>query len=67
MAQTFKFTGAGEGIPGLPHEVTLEEAQASGLERELQAAIASGAYQENHPKPARVERAAPGVGREESD
>jgi hypothetical protein len=39
----------GDGIPGLPHEVTDEEAKALGVFETLQAAIKSGAYVEVKP------------------
>ncbi len=41
----YKFVGEGLGIPGLPHEITEEEAQALGLTELLQAAVANGNYQ----------------------
>jgi hypothetical protein len=42
----FRFCGNdGEGIPGLPHLVSMGEAQALGLLDALQAALANGNYQ----------------------
>lgn len=40
----YKFIKNGDGIPGLPHEITDEQAKAQGLEPLLKAAIAAGAY-----------------------
>lgn len=37
-------TSRGAGVPGLPHEVTEEQAQALGLADVLKAAIANGSY-----------------------
>lgn len=39
----------GDGIPGLPHVVTLEEAKALGMENTLQAAIERGLYKKEKP------------------
>ena len=46
MSRSFRFMGDGLGIPGLPHEITAEEAKALGVEDILAAAVARGAYQE---------------------
>lgn len=40
------FCGEGEGIPGLPREVTLAEAEALGLTDTLTAALLGGTYRE---------------------
>ena len=50
MTRTFKFTGAGEGIPGLAHEVTDDQAKALGLGDVLKSAIANGSYAEVKPE-----------------
>lgn len=42
----YKFVGDGVGVPGLPHEITREEAQQLGVEEILDAAIANGNYVE---------------------
>jgi len=41
---TYKFIGEGEGVPGLPHEITDEEAAKAGLVDLLKQAIANGNY-----------------------
>lgn len=46
MARRYRFIGEGAGVPGLPHEITDEEALQSGLSEVLQAAIANGNYAE---------------------
>ena len=40
----YAFVGEGEGIPGLPHELTIAEAEASGMADILAAAIERGTY-----------------------
>ncbi len=40
----YKYIGDGAGIPGLPHEITDEEAAERGLSALLQDAIKAGAY-----------------------
>lgn len=42
----YKFVGKGLGVPGLPHEITDEQAKAAGLADLLKAAVAAGNYQE---------------------
>lgn len=44
--RTFRYCGAGAGIPGLPHELTEDEARALGVRDVLDAALANGSYQE---------------------
>ncbi len=46
MATSYRFIGAGAGIPGLPHEVSDEQARELGLEETLRAAMAAGTYEE---------------------
>ncbi len=41
----YRFCGNGQGIPGLPHEVTSAQAAELGLLEVLQAAIQNGNYQ----------------------
>lgn len=41
---TYEFCGEGLGIPGLPHQVTTEDAQALGVVDTLRAALANGSY-----------------------
>jgi len=50
MTRTFKFTGVGEGIPGLAHEVTDDQAKALGLGEVLRSAVANGSYSEVKPE-----------------
>lgn len=50
MSKKYKFNlKFGDGIPGLAHEVTDEEAEAAGLGEALKAAIKSGVYVEMKP------------------
>jgi hypothetical protein len=42
--QVFIYCGADMGIAGLPHQVTLKEAEERGLLAELEAAIKNGSY-----------------------
>lgn len=45
----YKYIGEGAGVPGLPHEITEEQAQARGLSELLRAAIENGSYIEIKP------------------
>jgi hypothetical protein len=45
----FYFQGPGLGIPGLPHQVSLAQADALGRRIDLEAAIMSGIYQSQEP------------------
>jgi hypothetical protein len=49
MGKRYRFIGEGAGVPGLPHELTDEEARALGVEELLQAALANGNYVEMTP------------------
>ena len=42
----YVFVGDGLGVPGLPHEVTQEQAEADGVGTQLAACIAAGMYVE---------------------
>lgn len=42
----FQYVGEGLGVPGLPHEVTDEDAKRDGLEALLAEAIKNGSYVE---------------------
>lgn len=44
----YKFVGQGDGVPGLPHEVSEAEAKALGAADLLAEAIKSGAYIEKN-------------------
>jgi hypothetical protein len=45
-AVTYRFRGNGLGVPGLPHELTREQAEKDGILDQLDAAIAAGVYQQ---------------------
>jgi hypothetical protein len=47
----YKYVGDGAGVPGLPHEISDEEAQAQGFGELLKAAIANGSYVAADPTP----------------
>ena len=40
----YKYTGDGAGIPGLPHEITDEQAKKLGVKDTLAAAVVAGSY-----------------------
>lgn len=42
--QVFVFVGEGEGVPGLPHRLTMEEAKELKVDDLLEQAIANGIY-----------------------
>lgn len=42
--KTYIYVGGGDGIPGLPHQITDQQAAAEGLTELLNSAIDSGAY-----------------------
>jgi hypothetical protein len=42
----YKFIGAGMGVPGLPHEITDEQAKADGVDKLLDQAVTLGLYEE---------------------
>ena len=44
--KNYKYNGTESGIPGLPHEISDEQAKADGLTDLLNDAIASGVYVE---------------------
>jgi len=55
MPKKYKYDAKrGAGIPGLPHEVTDEQAAHLGLAELLKEAVKNGAYQEIKEKPAQV-------------
>lgn len=47
----YKFVGDGAGVPGLPHEISDEEAEALGVADILKAAIENGRYVPLPPDP----------------
>ena len=55
------FNGDGIGIPGLPHEITKDEANAAGVGDILAAAIKAGRYKQVRP-PRKTKQAAPTKG-----
>lgn len=60
MGKRYRFVGEGAGVPGLPHELTEDEARALGVEMLLMEALKTGTYEEvkppKGPKPAAQER-----------
>jgi len=50
VSKRYRYVGAGLGVPGLPHELTEEEAKAAGLEHLLADALKAGTYEEVKPK-----------------
>jgi hypothetical protein len=50
----YRFCGNGQGIPGLPHEVTAIQAKELGVLDVLQAAILNGNYEPVKPSAALV-------------
>lgn len=48
----YRFCGTGQGIPGLPHEVTVKQAEDLGLLEVLQAAVQNGNYRQVQTTPA---------------
>lgn len=57
--KTFTFIGGGDGVPGLPHEITDEQAQAEGLNDMLKCAVEAGVYVEKKAeaeKPAKTKK-----------
>jgi len=45
----YKYVGEGAGVPGLPHEISDEDAEALGVTQLLADAIANGSYLEDKP------------------
>ena len=45
---------SGDGVPGLPHEITDQQAKEQGLTALLQAAVDNGTYKEKPAKAAKV-------------
>lgn len=45
----YKYVGDGMGVPGLPHEISDEEAQALGVVELLNEAVKNGSYVEVKP------------------
>lgn len=45
----FLFVGSGAGVPGLPHELTDDEARELGVEKILDEAVKTGTYKEVKP------------------
>lgn len=46
MSGQYRFVGEGAGVPGLPHELTDEEARRLGVEALLMEALKTGTYRE---------------------
>lgn len=47
--KTYIYIGGGEGVPGLPHEITQSQAKALGVLDILKDAIKNGNYAEKEP------------------
>lgn len=45
----YRYVGDGEGIPGLPHEISDDEAAELGVSEILKAALENGSYVEEKP------------------
>jgi hypothetical protein len=43
----YKYVGDGAGVPGLPHEISDEEAESLGITELLKAAVENGSYVED--------------------
>ncbi len=57
--KTYIFIGVGDGVPGLAHEITEEQAKAQGVESLLMDAVTSGVYVEKqavNEKPAKTKK-----------
>jgi len=50
VSKRYHYVGAGLGVPGLPHEISDEEAKSAGLEQLLADALKAGTYEEVKPK-----------------
>lgn len=55
MNKKYRFVGEGMGVPGLPHEVTDEEAAALGMSEILDEAVKNGSYVEVEGQRSKVE------------
>lgn len=44
LNQRYRFAGDGLGVPGLPHEVSMQEAIELGVKELLEGAVKNGAY-----------------------
>jgi hypothetical protein len=40
----FRYVGSGQGVPGLPHEITDQEAKGLGVDQLLRDAVKAGTY-----------------------
>ena len=50
----YKYVGPGQGVPGLPHEVSTKEAKDLGLADVLKECVEAGLYKESKGKPKEV-------------
>jgi len=64
MSKVFVYVEGLAGIPGLPHEISEDDARAKGLDELLKAAIERGAYIEKKSKPERKQKATPAKDKE---
>ena len=49
MNKKYRYKGSGRGVPGLPHEITDEQAKRLGVEGLLQEALKAKTYKEVKP------------------
>ncbi len=56
MGKKFRFVGPGQGVPGLPHEISEEEAENLGVVELLADALDAGTFEEIR-KPAAKKKA----------
>ena len=50
MSKRYRYVGAGLGVPGLPHELSGDEADELGVSDILAEALKAGIYEEVKPK-----------------
>lgn len=50
----YRYVGSGQGVPGLPGEVTGEQAKELGLADVLKECVKAGLYKESKAKPKEV-------------
>lgn len=65
--KSFRYVGNGAGVPGLPHEITDEEARALGVDELLKEAVNNGSYVEVSERPSTAPRKSRGSAQGESE
>ena len=61
----YKFVGNGMGVPGLPHEISDDEARELGVEEILKESVKNGNYAETPPLPLPKTKGKGDLGRED--